>query len=1274
MSNGDLPKQSMEESNAGPLIPPIPAPSSAAQVPTISRSRTNTARSQYPGKETLLKRNPSSTSRVMQEYRSTAEYSLHILLTRFCELADNMVKEYLRRPVSESVEAICGPGVNPAFDQTITSLGHVAQRSPEYIIDSLMRWRKKKKDELTEARRELERNAPSRQGQFITSSRPSLDSAHSLLSNQGRRQLEAPWAAQMLEAVEVAEKKANTSVYLLCRALIEIIRQPRMNRLNPKTAEPVESVIFNVIKSAEPEQLATSALKNANWILCGELLGFFSEIRFDSVARRIFEDIDEANSEMSVRGHLLKEIEGRIELVVLAMRYIRVKTSSQSAWDRTCGFISTVAQLYHNSHGQRIKHAYCLALERLLLPVAAGVQEGLAQPRWREILSVLSQRTHQLLQKPKHWTSAYPLQVMILCTSPVEVFQATWMQCLHSVAPKLKDRTNRALALQGICRMAWTYLYRCSESGDHTQRKLDELTKILFTTTRKSGLSFDSSIIDPLVELIRIIGFKYRDFALRAIIFPLLNAEQIMRQDVKVSQLEPDRIVVGIRSFLAVVDDSQDTTMLYPSFPSYFGTSDVLTHSGHSEAGSSSGQSSQSSSQETYVRRRSGSMIAPSQSHYGQPIQHTSLRDDIRPFFDQFCHVLGRIAMICDDSFGGRAALDEKFSVNQPKTPTVESFAVSSRKEEQALAEQKQGFYELIRVAIEALPRCITSQTPLNPLVNLLCMGTAHVQPPIAACSAYSLGAIARRSHALPVIAGFARFSFNLDHRYFNLGEGGLLAPDHIEKTLQIYTELLQVWLEELRESSRETPEKRQTVPKPKSAPLDTTKILAQIDEVESDGLFFLCSQSRQVRASAIVILKLIVDFDQSVGQKIYRLFHMIESDVGKILELKDESLTTAERTRLQSSRKTSQPQNTLVELCESTEQYNAALWRKAYPNFLRLAFDKCPSVVALTRKKVCQRLGLTFKMIRSLADAPRIPPFEASGGRPGRAITSTSETLTEQWRIHLIFACITVTSTGGGRAFEDANSIHARKSSKPPVQQYENGLETADGLYSKTIPLLSTHVTPIREAAVTALGFTGVNLFRPLLAALQRGVNQCNEEARNRAHQRTISNPRKPRRYDLLRTEIAQVYRLTSHHVAQVSADDWVMNNLAAYAKDLRIFLSTEDVQYDPEYQQLRRHYCGFIEQFYEGVQQTAVPIRWMTFEARKSSFILMEDWCGFSPREQHIREREEHMRRVIREHYEDSMDDRGMNALMAREKKELGTAALSAMAALCVGRYSEM
>ena len=76
---------------------------------------------------------------------------------QFIKQADAKINQCipnLSSPGSQ-IEDVCGPGVDPEFDQLISALGHVARENPKPLIDTVMYWRKAKGDVAAEARKEL---------------------------------------------------------------------------------------------------------------------------------------------------------------------------------------------------------------------------------------------------------------------------------------------------------------------------------------------------------------------------------------------------------------------------------------------------------------------------------------------------------------------------------------------------------------------------------------------------------------------------------------------------------------------------------------------------------------------------------------------------------------------------------------------------------------------------------------------------------------------------------------------------------------------------------------------------------------------------------------------------------------------------------------------------------------------------------------------------------------------------------------------------------------
>lgn len=1042
-----------------------------------------------------------------------------------------------------------------------------------------------------------------------------------------------------------------------------------MPALTPQLARRLEDIIFDQLTQMDPDQL-NSPFRRANWNIYCQLLGVMSGFNFQSVTQRFLRELKSHQKDVSLKSAMTRELEGRLVLMIIAMRHLRIKTQPEVSWKESCDFLVVVAELFANSHGQEIKYAYCQVLCDLILPIASSASTHVNAPRWKEFLIIVNARLSQMLSKPRYWAHASGLSALVLCASPNEIFSAQWLSFVTSLQGKLKDRITRAVALQSICRITWTYLDRVNEPVASKLRKIEDVIKIVLPSGKKIQVSTDPIFADPKVQLIRIIGYRFPEFCFTRIVFPLINSELFTPgKEVKAEQLEPERMVIGIRAFLAIISDLEqvgDGRPPFPRFPLGLGPTDTSWETqGVGNVGSLSG---------------AGTRSCPKDEQSARPVAISCLDDTTKSYYSRFCEILGKITLVVDNTFGGQAVLDEKFGGLTPKTPMSDTFSFGRKDEHPSLSDHRQGFYDLLHVAVQALPRCLSIHVSLNSLINLMCTGTAHVRSNIAISSAESLKSIARQGHAQPVTIGFARFILSFDSRYATMSDEGMLGPVHIENTLRLYVELLQLWIQDIRqktksvanESSDEGPSGKRGIP------LDRTNVSTLVEEVESHGIFFLCSQSRRVRSYAVKVLRLVTEFDTALGKEHPRIIHILQGDTHLVMDINDDQLTVAERSRLQKGNRKSASHDTMIELCSSDVSYDSTLWFKIFPNLVRISFDRCPFAMTLGREIVCARLQQMHDNITQLASKLSGPQVPIADGNPMRTLTRLGTTppdvIIEQWKLYLVMACTTMTNAGAQTQSQLANAQHARKISNKSAQQVQEKLlaTSARQLFASIIPLLSALPTTVRDAIVIALGSININLYRTLLESLQYAVTTCKEEAKLRIdkHQRTGSSPRRNRKTDLLRTEVTHVYRLTSRFLREpaVLQDEWILNNLSSYTKDLMIFLSDAEIQNDWECQRLRRHYCGLTEELYQGINRTPDPSRWMAFESRKSSFALMEDWCGYSPNQSRISQREDNMRRSVLDQHQDTGERTNVTAAMEIEKKNLKTAALSAMAALCV------
>ena len=695
------------------------------------------------------------------ELKTVGEYALHHLFNSFISQAEQKINQCMteRGQPEARVEGVCGPGVDPTFDQLIAALGHIARHKPKPLIDTIMLWRKAKSEEASKQRTQLLNARQATPGLQLhpALSRRNTEPVQHLENGSTASVASGPeHIVALQQTVTQAEQRSTVSTYILCRVLIEIMTQTDLHNLTFEMADRLLGLFYGQLSTVDPDMVDISPLNLANWTIYSQLLGVLSGLIFEQVQEKFVTDLKIVDGHLAQKNQYNRDHEAKGALLIRALRHLQVKSYPEETWDRTCDFMLSMAKLFTSAHGQPVKYAYCQVLRELLLRITSKATIELNAPKWKAVIDMMKQRAAILLGKPKHWHEAFPLMAAVLCASPTETFLSQWLALALSTQPRLKERATRAIALRGICRLVWTYIYRRgTEAPNVAVRRLEEIIRMVFQPGRRSYLSTEPAIAEPLIQLTRIIGYKYQDLCFKTIIFPLLNSEMFMSgRELRVENLEPDRMVIGIRSFLAIMADLENTEQ--PPFP--------LTFDYDPNAVSNELPALPSSPRPLQPLPIKSSLLK--EERLSRPVNFTGFAEVAKEYYIRFCKILGEITIICDNAFGGQAVLDEKFSSQTPKTPMAAAFSFAPREDYMTTTDLRQGFYDLLHVAVQALPRCLSPHIPFNSLVNLLCTGTAHVQSNIAVSSAQSLKSIARQSHAQQVTIGFARFIFNFDDRY----------------------------------------------------------------------------------------------------------------------------------------------------------------------------------------------------------------------------------------------------------------------------------------------------------------------------------------------------------------------------------------------------------------------------------------------------------------------------------------------------------------------------
>ena len=135
-----------------------------------------------------------------------------------------------------------GSGVDPKFDQLLSSLGKIAQKHAKPVVDSVMRWRKSQTD----------------------------GNAYDLRS---------PTKSARIHDAFLTERRSIASVYIMCRALVASTQTLSKDALSDAVGNRLEELAFNQFRQPDVKALTQSANHRAIADLFATLLGNLANVR-----------------------------------------------------------------------------------------------------------------------------------------------------------------------------------------------------------------------------------------------------------------------------------------------------------------------------------------------------------------------------------------------------------------------------------------------------------------------------------------------------------------------------------------------------------------------------------------------------------------------------------------------------------------------------------------------------------------------------------------------------------------------------------------------------------------------------------------------------------------------------------------------------------------------------------------------------------------------------------------------------------------------------------
>lgn len=468
------------------------------------------------------------------------EVILRKLFNEFTVLAEKKLdtilsNESLEKPLAKSLQR----GEDPIFDQLLIAFGSVAEHCLPSQLRILFKWYEKQIDATAAfvdenqriIRSTVDSQFSSKSGSLTKSNIQSLDNSD-------------------IEIYYILEKRDLGVEFIFCLVLIEILKQLHLHPGYDELTSYIENLAFKHFKFREDAQNNPN-LPNINMIadLYAEVIGVLAQSRFQSVRKRFMSEFMElrAKEPSPITTHSIISL-------LMGMKFFRIKMVPIEEFEASFQFMHECAVYFLDVKDKDIKHALAGLFVEILVPVAATVKNEVNVPCLKNFVELLYNATLDLCTKKKHCLALFPLVTCLLCVSQKAFFLLNWHYFLAMCLSHLKNRDSKMsrVALESLYRLLWVYMIRIKcESNTATQSRLHSIVNSLFPKGSKAVVPRDTPL-NIFVKIIQFIAQERLDFAMKEIVFDLLS----VGRSIKII-LTPERMSIGLRSFLVVADSLQ---------------------------------------------------------------------------------------------------------------------------------------------------------------------------------------------------------------------------------------------------------------------------------------------------------------------------------------------------------------------------------------------------------------------------------------------------------------------------------------------------------------------------------------------------------------------------------------------------------------------------------------------------------------------------------------------------------------------------------------------
>lgn len=881
-----------------------------------------------------------------------------------------------------------------------------------------------------------------------------------------------------------------------------------------------------------------------------------------------------------------------------------------------------------------------------------------------------------MVSKPRYWLVAYPLYITSLCVAPLEYFQQNWVACFEAGLNKLKvsriqrcfsglvtlsfilqEKPARVPVMNGMMRLVWTYCFRCNEAPSTATAKLEPILRHFFPANRHSIFPHDDRL-EPLIFILHYIMSRHFDFG-TDFCMELLNEGPIRNsQSQNISHLlAPERISIAIQSILLslYIIEKEESSPPWPS-------SSEFSH--------------------PPVRKdmeMSSDVLPPS------VLTHTGVKD----LMDRCGPALALIAASCAHNVGNMFVLDDQWSYARINPSYEEAQEYITRRHPEGTVTYPINLVpqiNVLKLCFQAWPRLLHPSLPLTDALDMLIRGTVHVEPMVRDIAEATLKRfMADPEHASTLLSRFAILLF--DPSGISNEVSGLKMFIDCRRLLGLWAELVEEWIQGILQNASKTPPASSSTAIGSLAEEDWKKVERRLEEIEAAGLFLLTNVTSETLSIGVKIIRILGILYTQLGLQPSTVVNALHGRTSRsYLTGFDDHLEESDLERLEQWRG-SKKDEVPLRVADSDEIRDRDLWDHIYSSIIQGCIDNLTPVLIKFREMLIVSATKYHPFIASSAGlSSRVPRSATAGGanahgNMGQSKLGPADTSIHvyQWRSWAKIICVTASVSDSRPVLNNVASInttrdHARVLSDNNFDRER--MTTSRGLFRYFAPFLDAEHSVFRHAAVFCISSLPPHGYPQLLEDLNSlAQRQFFDESRSKSAQFQPVQPvaGRTRRHIKFYTAVTRIYFLT----ASLLLEQRSAGRQAALSHVLKFVRQTQSYLTSPEnrdlyaLQRLRRYFCGTVERVFEGMATLKDSDRFIPPKIHLSLYRLCEEWCQFGKQSDMVKRRLILMQKAAATGAPEPQLQAEAIERFQTETKQLSTAAVGALASLCV-RFS--